>query len=195
MTKRFTTNRTFSFLSVAYDLPTKLDFGGTDDLRQNQKVAADLFEAYVGALGECEEVSPGSTRLWSWLRALFSPVFWPDLGPTIYRLAGVIRAKRDPSGTEGAVAYSKHLHVFELQLRATRETYRATAAGRWSCPDCDGAETAIPPLKVTFDSHDQRKGWHASLWLEDQKVSCGTAQNKRDAEVVARNRAIWRQGT
>ncbi|KAG0657953.1 hypothetical protein C6P46_006125 [Rhodotorula mucilaginosa] len=50
VTRRLVTNSTFSYLSSAYGLLDRLEFGYSDNLTRNQKVAADLFEAYVGAL-------------------------------------------------------------------------------------------------------------------------------------------------
>jgi dsRNA-specific ribonuclease len=99
VTRRLVTNSTFSYLSSAYGLLDRLEFGYSDNLTRNQKVAADLFEAYVGALDKCETLAPGSTELWSWLGALYTPEVWCDLAPTVRRLEDVIRASTRSNAT------------------------------------------------------------------------------------------------
>lgn len=37
-----------------------------------------------------------------------------------------------------------------------------------------------PPLvpRIIYDSHDQRKSWHASLWLDQSKLGCGVGPKR-----------------
>lgn len=44
----------------------------------NQKTAADLFEAYVGALSESATL-PGAVKVEDWLAKLFDKSVWPRI--------------------------------------------------------------------------------------------------------------------
>lgn len=95
-------NATISYFAYAY----RLDDGvrrASSDTPCSQGLAADLFEAHVGALAEYEELHPlEPPHLSQWLAQLVSDATLPDLAKEASERIAQLRAPRVTKGTSSA---------------------------------------------------------------------------------------------
>lgn len=85
---------------MAYGLPDRLSYSGGDNLTINQKTAADLFEAYVGALYESATL-PGAVNVEDWLAKLCNKSVWPRVTHLVDDAIARFNKTVDPGSGEG----------------------------------------------------------------------------------------------
>ncbi|GAA5845261.1 hypothetical protein JCM5353_006785 [Sporobolomyces roseus] len=167
--ERLVRNDTISYLSLAYDLPSRLEFDPLTRVNKRQSVAADLFEAHIGALIQYEDRGGKVIGLDTWLFDIFSPSVWPTMEST----AAELKARK---------LEQDHLRLEQKR----RKDNLAGRTERWKCARCDlELSSVLVPPKFVFDTVDSDKGWHAKLYLDGQFTSCGRSKNKKDAEFAA----------
>ncbi|KWU43597.1 hypothetical protein RHOSPDRAFT_34913 [Rhodotorula sp. JG-1b] len=160
---KFTCNRTISYLSLAYGSPDRLSHSGGQNLVANQKkTAADLFEAYVGALSESATL-PGAVKVEDWLAKLFDKSVWSGVTRLVDNAIARFDKVVDPK--TGVVV-----------LHGLRES-----------PTGDPLQ-----VTVLYGPFNQGLGWHAAMHLGPDKVSCGRGKSKQEAEADARDRLYKR---
>ena len=71
-----------SYLSAAYKLPETVIYSSVINVAEDQSVAADLFEAHIGALVRFEMETGESTGVDEWLKNIFDPVIWVGVAET-----------------------------------------------------------------------------------------------------------------
>jgi dsRNA-specific ribonuclease len=75
MREAILSNNTFSYLAISYHLVPS-----TPGAVPGQKIAADIFEAYIGACYRQARKEGKKAEMEDWLKRLFDPAVWPDLG-------------------------------------------------------------------------------------------------------------------
>lgn len=100
LAQRLFRNLTLSYLSAAYKLPETLLHDCVGDARRDQSIAADLFEAHVGALVRLEMTTGEKFGVDAWLERIFDPSIWYGVGEMAKGLAQAaqITRVRKPKG-------------------------------------------------------------------------------------------------
>jgi dsRNA-specific ribonuclease len=80
--RKLVRNDTISYLSLAYGLPSRLEFSCATDLSERQGIAADLWEAHIGGLFEYEDHTGISIGIQEWLEKVFDESVWPTMEST-----------------------------------------------------------------------------------------------------------------
>ncbi|GAA5934812.1 hypothetical protein JCM1841_000261 [Sporobolomyces salmonicolor] len=150
-------NATLSYISAAYKIPPTLIFGCVGEPDRDQAIAADMFEAHVGAFVRWEMDTGTSSGIDDWLKRLFDPAVWCGVSETAHGLAEAARTLR--------LKKPKSVPVESLS--------------RWSCDRCDvGFADVLPKPRFAYDTHDNVKGWHAKVFIGDHFIGCGSGKSK-----------------
>ncbi|GAA5996720.1 hypothetical protein JCM5350_005461 [Sporobolomyces pararoseus] len=159
--KMLLNNVTLAHLSVAYELPSRLLYFGPSPLAREQSVAADLFEAHIGAL--VTDPGVGRERTMTWLASVFDP----DVFYTVVDVAAEMETRK--------VARERDRVERKMGLPSTHPP-------PWECRDCDsGSSNKSKLVKVIYSNFHQIQGWHAQLYVNGIFKSCGRGDKKPEA--------------
>lgn len=172
-TNYLTANRTLSFLSLAYGLPNRIIHTSGPDLALNQKVAADVFEAYVGGVYD----DAGSEGLSGWLDSLFKLETWPALAGLIE--SGLARLER--------VAPAAGRHSGEPRQSLNLSSASVTKADQLATTTSETLGSArVPRLRRTARRH--LSALHAPRHSQRQPVPVARDHDTRYKDCLVRSR-------
>ncbi|GAA6044308.1 hypothetical protein JCM8097_002873 [Rhodosporidiobolus ruineniae] len=182
--ERIVSNDTLSHLARAYALPSRLVVGNTltpTEASSSQYIAADLFEAYVGALAdEGRRGYEGQAEaLRGWIGGLLEPKVLPTLE---LDLAAAERKTREAWADKRANA---------LKRGREGDAEGGSAIKRRKPSSCTSCTSSIDTTTVTWlDVAERDQGHHSQLLVAGREVACGRGKKQRDSRMEAAERYI-----
>ncbi|GAA5848754.1 hypothetical protein JCM8547_004616 [Rhodosporidiobolus lusitaniae] len=153
--EKLTSNYTISHISLAYGLPSRLRVGpdvARHSLQQSQNVAADLLEAYIGAL----VVSGGAgADLHAWVRELLSPIVMPTLVSDMAQLIAAAQV----NGTGRHVRAGTQLVIKAIFRQLMDELFDIKDSASTSTNKRNDAEYSAMNLVAPADDRGDGQAW------------------------------------